>query len=181
MRWLAVLAIASLAFVLVAEAGRYAFNRWLFGGRPHNHAPTFDPATRRWTFSNWGRNHHFTPRDTEAPSTLEELLTAVEKYGRSGRKIRAIGSLHSWSSCAVADDVCIPMENFNRVLAHDPAARTITAEAGIKLHALYEEMDQRGLGLCLTYPTSIPPFSSAAPSPTPPTGPISAVERCHRT
>jgi L-gulonolactone oxidase len=119
----------------------------MFGGRPYNHAPTLDPATRRWTYSNWGRNHKFTPRDTESPATLEELLALVEAHGKAGRKVKAIGSLHSWSACAVADDVCIRMENLSRVLAHDDVARTITAETGIKLHVLYEEMDRRNLAI----------------------------------
>jgi L-gulonolactone oxidase len=146
-QWLVVLAAIAVALVLLGAGGRYAFNHWMFGGRPYNHAPTLDAATGRWSFSNWGKNHHFTPRDTETPGTLEELLALVERYGRSGRKIKAIGSLHSWSACAVAEDVCVRMDRFDRVLADDPAARTSTAQAGIKLHALYEEMDRRGMAI----------------------------------
>jgi FAD/FMN-containing dehydrogenase len=145
--WLIGLALALLALVLAGEIGRYVFDRWMFGGRPYNHAPAFDAAPGKWSFSNWAGNHHFTPKDTEAPATLEELLAVVERFGRAGRRIKAIGSLHSWSSCAVTDDVCVRMERFDRVLSHDAEARTITAQAGIKLHALYEEMDKRGLAI----------------------------------
>jgi L-gulonolactone oxidase len=126
---------------------RFVFDHWLFGGKRSNHAPQFDPATGKWTFRNWGGNQTFTPADVVSPRSLDELLEAVDRHGRAGRKIKAVGGMHSWSACAVAEDVCISMEGLDRVLAHDDASQTITAEAGIQLKALYEEMDRRDLAI----------------------------------
>ncbi len=142
---LIVLSFAALAILL--KLGGIVFDRWLFGGQRHNHAPRFNSQTGKWTFRNWGGNQSFTPEVCESPRSLEELLAAVERHGRAGRKIKAVGSLHSWSACAVANDACISMNGLSRVLAHDGTARTITAEAGIQLRALYEEMDKRDLAI----------------------------------
>jgi FAD/FMN-containing dehydrogenase len=138
-------ALAALSLPLVALS--YVFDRWLFGGRRLKHAPELDPATGKWKFRNWATNQSFAPADTATPRSLAELVEVVQRHGRAGRKIKAVGSLHSWSACAVAEDVCIPMAQLDRVLAHDPQKRTITVEAGIQLRALYREMDERDLAI----------------------------------
>lgn len=138
---------AGAALILLVYASGYAFDRWLFGGRRYNHSPQFDAATGRWRFRNWGGNQTFTAQDTVSPRSLDELIEIVGRYAAAGRKIKAIGSLHSWSACAVAEDVCVRMHHLDRVLTHDAAARTVTVEAGILLHALYAELDGRGLAI----------------------------------
>jgi L-gulono-1,4-lactone dehydrogenase len=143
-----VLIVAILAgIVLLLALARFVFDHWLFGGKRLNHAPKFDPATGKWTFRNWGGNHVFTPADVVSPCSLNELLEAVDRYGRAGRRMKAVGALHSWSACAAAEDVCISMAGLNRPLSHDGALKTITAEAGIQLQALYREMDRHGLAI----------------------------------
>jgi FAD/FMN-containing dehydrogenase len=143
----AILVGAPISFFLLRASWRFVFDRWLFGGRRLNHAPQLDPVSGKWKFRNWGGNQAFTPADTVSPRSLEELLVVVERHARAGRKIKAVGALHSWSACAVAEDVCVPMNHLDRVLAHDPEKRTITVEAGIQLRALYAEMDRRALAI----------------------------------
>jgi L-gulonolactone oxidase len=143
----ALLVAIPAALALVLALARFVFDHWLFGGKPSNHAPQFDPATGKWIYRNWGGNQTFTPAEVVSPRSLDELLEAVDRHGRAGRKIKAVGGMHSWSACAVAEDVCISMEGLDRVLAHDEASQTITAEAGIQLKALYEEMDRRDLAI----------------------------------
>lgn len=67
--------------------------------------------------TNWSRTHTFMPREIHAPASLEELLAVVQAAGRAGRTVKPAGSLHSWSACAVTDDVSVQMEPLNRVLA----------------------------------------------------------------
>ena len=143
----ALVVAACAGLYLLAQLTQLAFDLWLFGGRRYNHAPLRDPATGLFNFSNWGGNQRFTPREVERPATLEELLALVQKHGRAGRKLKALGSLHSWSACATADDVAVVMHGLGRVLAHDEAKKTITAEAGIQLRTLYAEMDARELAI----------------------------------
>src|SRR5579871_5683361 len=105
---LAVIAGAA-AVVLLLDLFLYVFDRWMFGGRSYNHSPRYDPPTGQWTFRNWGGNQTFTARDTVSPQSLEELLALVDAHGAAGRRVKPIGSLHSWSACAVAEDVCVQM------------------------------------------------------------------------
>ncbi|HUJ27797.1 MAG TPA: FAD-binding protein [Myxococcales bacterium] len=139
MLWL--LTLPALYFV-----GTFVFDRWLFGGRRLNHAPVRD-AGGRWTFRNWGGNVEFHPAVVEAPQTLDELLALVNAHGKAGRRIKPVGGVHSWSACAATDEVCVQMGRLDRVLGHDQARRTITAEAGIQLKDLYLAMDERDLAI----------------------------------
>jgi FAD/FMN-containing dehydrogenase len=103
----------------------------------------------------------------------------VEKHGRAGRKIKPVASMHSWSACAATDEVCVPMARLNRVLSHDAANKTITAEAGIQLKDLYVAMDERDLAIA-----SIPNVDTiqlGGATPTPPTAPTSPAARCRRS
>jgi L-gulono-1,4-lactone dehydrogenase len=100
--------------------------------------------------STWSRTHVFTPRDICTPRSLNELLAIVQNIGRAGRTIKPAGALHSWSACAVTDDVSLQVGQLDRVLATDVAARTIRAEAGVRMRDLYTHMEQAGLALpCL--------------------------------
>lgn len=141
------LLLAAAGLLVLIKLLDYAFDKWLFGGERRNHAPKLDDKTGRWSYSNWGGNQVFSPLHVERPKSLDELLAAVEKHGRAGRKIKAVAGLHSWSACAVAEDVCIETAGLSKVLAHDPVRKTITAEAGIPLNALYLAMDERNLAI----------------------------------
>ncbi len=92
----------------------------------------FDEAAKHWTLQNWGRSYTFHPRDLWEPASVDELIKMVQSAGRKGRKVKPIGALHSWSSCAVTNDVAIRMHKLNKVLSYDHAALTVTAEAGIR-------------------------------------------------
>jgi L-gulonolactone oxidase len=95
-------------------------------------------------------SHVFTPRDVCTPRSLDELLAIVQSIGRVGRTIKPAGALHSWSTCAVTNDVSLQMGRLDRVLATDVAARIIRAEAGLRMRDLYAHMEQAGLALpCL--------------------------------
>jgi L-gulonolactone oxidase len=107
-------------------------------------------APGKWQCSTWSGTHTFTPDVVYAPSSLEELIAIVETCGRAGRRMKPAGGLHSWSPCAVTDDVSLQMGRLNRVLCADRATMTIRAEAGIRLRDLYTHMDRTGLAFpCL--------------------------------
>jgi FAD/FMN-containing dehydrogenase len=104
-------------------------------------------ASGQWQLTSWSRTHVFTPRDVYAPTSVDELLAVVEEGGRAGRRLKPAGSLHSWSPCAVTDDVSVQIGRLDRVLAIDPVARTVRAEAGIRMRDLYAQMERAGVAL----------------------------------
>ena len=133
-------------------AGR---RRWIAAltsvfGRPRSHHAPVLIEPGKWRLSNWNRAHTFEPRSIYAPATIDELLAVVEMCGRSGRKLKPAASLHSWSACAVTDDVSLQMGCLNQVLKTDTAARTVTVQAGMRLRDLYTHLERSGLALpCL--------------------------------
>jgi len=63
--------------------------------------------------TNFGRNITFTPRELFTPRSEEDVLAVLERC--RGRRIRVIGSLHSWSAVAVGEDVLLDLRHLDQV------------------------------------------------------------------
>jgi predicted dehydrogenase/FAD/FMN-containing dehydrogenase len=94
------------------------------------------PSTCRY-ICDASRTWQFTPSQLFACATTAEVQHAVALAAAEGMRLRAIGSMHSWSRFADSTGgVCIQMHAMDRVLSIDAAACTITAEPGITLREL---------------------------------------------
>jgi L-gulonolactone oxidase len=71
----------------------------------------------------------------------------VKEAAASGTRVKCVGAGHSFTPIACTDGVLLDLSRYDRVVAHDPEARTITVQAGIALSRLCEELDLRGLAL----------------------------------
>ncbi len=92
---------------------------------------------------NYGRTWRFIPRAVERPRSTEELQALV----RRARKLRAVGSGHSWSTGIITDDTLVSLDAMNRVIDVDEGARRVRVQAGIKLKDLIALLERRGLAL----------------------------------
>ncbi len=92
---------------------------------------------------NYGQTWSFTPSAVEYPRSTEELRRVVTR----AKKVRVMGTRHSWSTGIVTDDTLISLDAMNRVLAVDGVARRVTVQAGIKLKDLITQLEYRGLAL----------------------------------
>jgi L-gulono-1,4-lactone dehydrogenase len=92
---------------------------------------------------NYGRTWSFSPKTLVTPTTTSELRRVVA----SAKKLRVMGTRHSWSTGIVTDDTLISLDAMNRVLAVDTARLRVTVQAGIKLKELIAELEKRGLAL----------------------------------
>lgn len=98
---------------------------------------------KRPKLSNWAWNQEFTPEKLYIPTSLDDLMKILAKAAQKGKKVKPIGSLHSWSGCAAINDgIAIRLDHFNKVLAVDRENMQITAEAGIILKDLYARLDE---------------------------------------
>lgn len=102
--------------------------------------------TRR-PFRNWSGVHRATPSRWATPSSEEQVAALVREADRAGRRVKAVGSGHSWSDIAVPDDVLVDLRRMRRVLAIDAAASTIRVQAGIRLEELTETLDAVGMAM----------------------------------
>lgn len=94
-------------------------------------------------FTNWTRNIRCHPNVLVTPTSLTELQESVAK----AKSMKAVGSGHSFSPCAHADDTMIATDRLDRLLLVDRQAMRVKVEAGKKLYAFNDELAALGLAL----------------------------------
>ena len=96
---------------------------------------------------NFGRNQSCVPAVWERPTTEEELVAIIRRAAVTGRTVKAVGSGHSYSAIACTDGHLLDLSDYSRVLHVDRSTGLVTAQAGIPLWRLSEELAAHGLAL----------------------------------
>src|SRR4051812_30613253 len=96
-----------------------------------------------YSFKNWAKNVQCRPPLFAQPETEEEIINLIKSH----KKIRVVGSGHSWSAICETDELLVNLEKYNKVISLDKTAKTITVQAGIKLETLNTLLDKEGLAL----------------------------------
>jgi FAD-linked oxidoreductase len=94
---------------------------------------------------NWGGNVHFKPGRVERPRTIEELAAVIKVAGEQKRKVRAIGSGHSFSPLIKTSDVLIDLGAMTGLIRVDSS--TATFWAGTPVATATELLWHEGLAL----------------------------------
>lgn len=81
------------------------------------------------------------------PNTREDLLSIVQNCVNNGKKLRVIGSGHSWNKGVGCRDVLVSLEALNRVVEVDKTNMLVTVEGGCKINALNSALEAQGLAL----------------------------------
>jgi L-gulono-1,4-lactone dehydrogenase len=89
--------------------------------------------------TNFGGNTTFQPAVRYAPRTEAELLDILSRH--RGRRIRAIGRLHSWSDVTVCEDVLLDLRHFDLVVVH---ADYVEVGAGCQIKRIIRESQRTG-------------------------------------
>lgn len=97
-----------------------------------------DGVWRNWTDSYQERPRHF-----RRPSGEAELVAAVA----GAERLRVVGGGHTFNDSPLCADTMISLDDHAGVLHIDPAARTATVGAGIRLRDLNQILWQNGLAL----------------------------------
>ncbi|ETW21714.1 D-arabinono-1,4-lactone oxidase [Mycobacterium gastri] len=96
---------------------------------------------------NWAGDQVCAPSEIVRPTSEAELADVVVKAARRGECVRAVGTGHSFTDCACTDGVMLDMSGMQRVIDVDAAAGLATVQGGAKLHPLFAQLAERGLGL----------------------------------
>ncbi len=96
---------------------------------------------------NWAGNQQCTPERIERPSSEQGLIRVVKQAAATGRRVKVVGSGHSFTGIALTDGRLVQLSNYGRVLSIDREKRTATVQAGISIARLSEELDKQGLAL----------------------------------
>ncbi|MFI6595198.1 D-arabinono-1,4-lactone oxidase [Nonomuraea sp. NPDC050536] len=96
-------------------------------------------------FTNWAGNQSATPAETRVPTSAEDVALAVQDAARSGRRVRMVGTGHSFTGVALTDGILLRPSGLNGI--RSVADDRVTVLAGTPLWRLNEELDRHGLAL----------------------------------
>ena len=99
------------------------------------------------TWQNWSGTQTARPREVVVPRSPDELATLVKTYAEQGRRIKAVGSGHSFTGCAVADEVQIRLDGLSSIVAADQDSGRVVVGAGTPLAKLNTGLDAFGLAM----------------------------------
>ncbi|MEW9549490.1 D-arabinono-1,4-lactone oxidase [Nonomuraea sp. NPDC050783] len=96
-------------------------------------------------FTNWARNQTGSPAEVRAPASAEDVVRAVRDAAASGRRVRMVGTGHSFTGVALTDGIMLRPHALTGVTSW--AGDRVTVRAGTPLRVLNELLDRRGLAL----------------------------------
>ncbi len=96
---------------------------------------------------NWAGNVVFGASHVSRPRSVDELQQFVAAATAAGRRIKALGTRHSFSRVADTDGELISTVDLNRVVRIDCDAMTVTVEAGVRYGELGAILHDSGLAL----------------------------------
>lgn len=93
--------------------------------------------------SNWAGNYAYQAARVHRPATVAE----VQELVRSCRKLRALGSRHSFNAIADTPEDLVVLDQLAGVVALDAAGQTVTVEGGITYGQLCPQLHAAGFAL----------------------------------
>ncbi|WP_436524596.1 D-arabinono-1,4-lactone oxidase [Actinoplanes sp. HUAS TT8] len=98
--------------------------------------------SRRWT--NWGQNQQ-SVAEVLTPGSIDEVAAMVTASAGAGRRIKTVGSGHSFTAIAVADDQRMLLHRLNQLISLD--GDLVTVQAGMPLSTLNALLAENGLAM----------------------------------
>jgi L-gulonolactone oxidase len=88
-----------------------------------------------------------TPAVIERPASAEQVAQAVRRAAAAGRRVKAVGSGHSFTGVALTDGVLLDLRRMDQLVAVDRETCRVEVQAGMPLHRLNAVLAGHGLGL----------------------------------
>jgi L-gulono-1,4-lactone dehydrogenase len=88
------------------------------------------------TWRNWSGTESATGVELLRPSSADELAAAVKTAAEQGKKLKAVGSGHSFTGCSVPEQVMIRLDGLSSITNADKESGRVTVGAGTSLHKL---------------------------------------------
>lgn len=92
---------------------------------------------------NWAGNYTYSTKNWHFPKSVEEVQEVV----KSCKRLRVVGSRHSFNSIADSEENMVSLEHFNQVAGLDEEQLTVTVEGGIKYSDLCQYLGSSGYAL----------------------------------
>src|SRR3984957_8133740 len=92
---------------------------------------------------NWAGNIEYGTDNLFTATSLDQVQESVKKNS----KLKALGTRHCFNNIADSKDAFISLKPMDKVIALDPAKRTVTVSAGITYGQLCPYLDEKGFAL----------------------------------
>jgi len=99
------------------------------------------------SWSNWAGNLHVDNVSLFKPRSEEEIQQAVQLAMSKKNRVKVVGSGHSFTSIALAEDVLVDLSDYDAVIAIDKLTKTVTVQSGIQLSKLNLILHENGLAM----------------------------------
>ncbi len=96
---------------------------------------------------NWSGNLQWTPSSIAYPETELAIQQLVQKAKRENRKIRMIGTGHSFTPLSKTEDILVSLDEYQGLISVDKEKDQATVKAGTKLHLLGSLLFEQGLAM----------------------------------
>ena len=97
----------------------------------------------RW--QNWGGNQSAVAVEVLTPGSVDEVSAIVKAASGSGRRVKVVGSGHSFTGIAVADDQRLYLHRLADLVSID--GHLVTVQAGMPMYALNALLAAHGLAV----------------------------------
>ncbi|TCO26339.1 L-gulonolactone oxidase [Kribbella steppae] len=88
------------------------------------------------TWRNWSGTESATGVELLRPTSTDELAAAVKTAAEQGKKLKAVGSGHSFTGCSVPEQVMIRLDGLSSITNADKESGRVTVGAGTDLRKL---------------------------------------------
>jgi L-gulono-1,4-lactone dehydrogenase len=88
------------------------------------------------TWRNWAGTESATGIEALRPTSTDELAAAVKAGAEQGKKLKAVGSGHSFTGCSVPQQVMVQLDGLSSVINADRESGRVTVGAGTGLRKL---------------------------------------------
>ncbi|MEI8022603.1 MAG: D-arabinono-1,4-lactone oxidase [Actinomycetota bacterium] len=108
---------------------------------------SIETTPRKASWSNWAGNQHVDNVSLFKPRSEEEIQQAVQLAMSKKNRVKVVGSGHSFTSIALAEDVLVDLSDYDAVIAIDKLTKTVTVQSGIQLSKLNLILHENGLAM----------------------------------
>ena len=115
----------------------------LAGGAVVAHIAGCSSSADQEHLSNWAGNLTYSTGNVHYPKTVAEVQEAIKKC----KKLRALGSKHSFNKIADSTENLVSLKELNKVVSLNKEAKTVTVEAGMRYGELAPYLHENGFAL----------------------------------
>ncbi len=102
---------------------------------------------KNYVFSNWAGNETCLAQKLFQPETEDEIQAVLTQCNNEHKRLRIIGSGHSWSPVSLSRDFLMSLDRYQQILNLNREKHQVTVRAGIKLWQLNEYLYKQGYSL----------------------------------